>query len=379
MSHLILIIDCHPSFFLLNSETTSNTNRPFIKNDHPQNFHPFYNYLDQIQFFINLYLSLDAKNHKVSILALFGPESHPKWVAQGLCNKSIDEIRAIFREFFTKVTSKDLGTSFENTDSNSNSNGRLSRQHSMNDQNDDQNNFQVIHSEFSKIAVALGMGLAFLNKQQIKKNVDQAFKKEQSGGTNSQKNSSTSTNANNDDNKNDIISATCRSSSSNLEGRILLISNLSTHNLQYQYMNLINSAYCAKEHQVIIDILTIEYIDPVSKRQKVFVSKQTSQNIQAIFGQIVEVVDGIYQHCNNLSQLFHFLNNCFLSSSTMRQKLISYSSQARVDYRAASFDTGQLVDVGFVCSICLAVYEHFSPVCGSCGNLAKIDFGTGIS
>lgn len=334
-------------------------------NENKENSHPFYNYLDQIQLFINLYLNLNTKENKISILALLGPESHPKWVAQNLTQKgnknSIHEIRIIFQDFFTKITEDEFRTG---------SSPKVSRQNSYNNNEMEITNNVQLHSDFSKIAVGLGMSLAFLNKQQLKENVENSFKQEQSGGSNSTQKSG--------EQKSVISSTTCRNSSSNLDGRILLISNLSTHNLQYQYMNLINSAYCAKAHNVMIDILTIEYIDPISRRQKVFVSNTTANNIQAIFSQVVEVSNGIFQHCSNLTQMFHYLNQIFISNDAIRKNFINTSSQARVDYRAASFDKGNLVEIGFVCSVCLAVYEEFSPVCGSCGNLAKIDFGMNI-
>ena len=44
----------------------------------------------------------------------------------------------------------------------------------------------------------------------------------------------------------------------------------------------------------------------------------------------------------------------------------------KVDYRAACFCHRELVDVGFVCSVCLSVFCKFSPICSTCEAVFKV-------
>lgn len=141
---------------------------------------------------------------------------------------------------------------------------------------------------------------------------------------------------------------------------------------KFAFLDLINSAYCAKEHFVPIDILTLEYLE--DKIQKLYIPEQSLRNIESVYSQITDITHGIYQKCEKLSKLFHFLNNCFLSTSKERGRLITSTSECLADYRAGSFDTGALINIGFVCSLCLAVYENFQPICKSCESPVSIKF-----
>ena len=51
----------------------------------------------------------------------------------------------------------------------------------------------------------------------------------------------------------------------------------------------------------------------------------------------------------------------------------------QVDYRAACFCHRQLIDIGFVCSVCLSIYCKFSPICTTCDTKFKMPSVSGIS
>ena len=51
----------------------------------------------------------------------------------------------------------------------------------------------------------------------------------------------------------------------------------------------------------------------------------------------------------------------------------------QVDYRAACFCHRQLVDVGFVCSVCLSIYCRVSPICTTCHTNFKMPGVPGIN
>ena len=40
--------------------------------------------------------------------------------------------------------------------------------------------------------------------------------------------------------------------------------------------------------------------------------------------------------------------------------------KSHVDFRAACFCHRQLIDIGFVCSVCLSVFCSFTPICTTC-------------
>ena len=40
--------------------------------------------------------------------------------------------------------------------------------------------------------------------------------------------------------------------------------------------------------------------------------------------------------------------------------------ETQVDYRAACFCHRDLIEIGFVCSVCLSIFCQFSPICSTC-------------
>ena len=82
----------------------------------------------------------------------------------------------------------------------------------------------------------------------------------------------------------------------------------------------------------------------------------------------------VFHHCRELSYLYHLLTICVTPTFDDREKLLVTSSQVEVDYRAATFDTKRLVDIGFVCSICLAVFEFYQPLCPICDSNMSLSY-----
>ena len=80
-----------------------------------------------------------------------------------------------------------------------------------------------------------------------------------------------------------------------------------------------------------------------------------------------------------LGELLQFLTWLFLPGPSLR-KALGAPPAVRVDYRsvrpqgltqsdlcrAACFCHRQLVDVGYVCSVCLSIFCKFNPVCTTC-------------
>ncbi|CAN0208920.1 unnamed protein product [Ectocarpus fasciculatus] len=59
----------------------------------------------------------------------------------------------------------------------------------------------------------------------------------------------------------------------------------------------------------------------------------------------------------------------FLPSQSCR-KYLKLRTQQSVDFRAACFCHKRVVDIAYVCSVCLSVFCEFSPVCTTCGTRA---------
>jgi hypothetical protein len=46
--------------------------------------------------------------------------------------------------------------------------------------------------------------------------------------------------------------------------------------------------------------------------------------------------------------------------------MLVYPPKTQVDFRAACFCHRKLIDVGYVCSVCLSVFCSFTPICSTC-------------
>jgi transcription initiation factor TFIIH subunit 3 len=77
-----------------------------------------------------------------------------------------------------------------------------------------------------------------------------------------------------------------------------------------------------------------------------------------------DITGGIYFKLPPTGLLQH-LFWLFLPGVKDRKKL-ALPDRPPVDYRASCFCHHNLVDVGFVCSVCLSVFCKFSPICSTC-------------
>jgi len=62
----------------------------------------------------------------------------------------------------------------------------------------------------------------------------------------------------------------------------------------------------------------------------------------------------------------------FLPDESTRKMLV-YPPKTHVDFRAACFCHRKLVDIGYVCSVCLSVFCSFTPICSTCNSNFQID------
>lgn len=124
-------------------------------------------------------------------------------------------------------------------------------------------------------------------------------------------------------------------------GRVLIATPGSGH--ADHYVAMMNSAFAAQKLDIPIDVLQVGKEDSPLLHQLCFLS------------------DGLYQHAETATDALHLLLAYYgTAEAVLRPDLVS------VDFRAACFCHGQVVDTGFVCSVCLSVFCKFSPICPSC-------------
>jgi len=81
--------------------------------------------------------------------------------------------------------------------------------------------------------------------------------------------------------------------------------------------------------------------------------------------QAAHLTGGSYVHLERRGALLQYLIMAFLSPPSMR-KTLSVPTQDKIDFRAACFCHKTIVDIGFVCSVCLSIFCQPVPVCSTC-------------
>ena len=120
-----------------------------------------------------------------------------------------------------------------------------------------------------------------------------------------------------------------------------------------QYMNYMNVFFSAQKMAVSIDNCMLD-ID------------------SGLLQQGADITGGIYRRVQqkHFPSLLQFLIWIFLPDKSLREGL-SLPSAERVDYHAACFCHRNLIDVGFVCSVCLSIFCKYSPICTTCHTVFK--------
>ncbi|KAI8889870.1 transcription factor Tfb4, partial [Backusella circina FSU 941] len=115
----------------------------------------------------------------------------------------------------------------------------------------------------------------------------------------------------------------------------------------YQYIPLMNCIFSAQKASIPLDVC------------KIFGEEA------AFLQQASNITDGVYAMVENPQALLQYLMMAFLPDRYARNYL-NLPSQDQVDFRAACFCHKKIVDIGFVCSVCLSIFCKWSPVCSTC-------------
>ncbi|GBE81114.1 RNA polymerase II transcription factor B subunit 4 [Sparassis crispa] len=113
------------------------------------------------------------------------------------------------------------------------------------------------------------------------------------------------------------------------------------------YIPIMNSIFSAQKLRVTIDVCTIYGPDSVFLQQA------------------AHLTGGSYMRLDRPDALLQYLIMSFLPPPATRQ-LLSVPTQDKIDFRAACFCHKRIIDIGFVCSVCLSIFCQPVPVCSTC-------------
>ncbi|KAF2808496.1 transcription factor Tfb4 [Mytilinidion resinicola] len=120
----------------------------------------------------------------------------------------------------------------------------------------------------------------------------------------------------------------------NLVSRILVFSV--SGDLASQYIPVMNAIFAAQRQRIPIDILKLA-------------------GDTVLLQQACDATGGIYMAPESPQGLLQYLMMAFLPDATARKSLV-LPSAGSVDFRAACFCHRNVVDIGFVCSVCLSIF-----------------------
>ncbi|KAL4938307.1 hypothetical protein BDV06DRAFT_57844 [Aspergillus oleicola] len=139
-----------------------------------------------------------------------------------------------------------------------------------------------------------------------------------------------------------------------LQSRILIISVSSATGSAHQYIPIMNSIFACQRLGIPIDVAKLS-------GDAVFLQQAS------------DATRGIYMSLSSPRGLLQYLMMAFLPDQRSRRHLI-LPTRVDVDFRAACFCHRRVVDVGFVCSICLSIFCEPSAdgECLTCGTRLEI-------
>jgi len=135
-----------------------------------------------------------------------------------------------------------------------------------------------------------------------------------------------------------------------LSTRILILKG--SEDCPSQYMNFMNAVFTAQKQNIVIDACILD-------------------TESGLLQQACDITGGTYLRIVQPQGLLQYLMWVFLPDPSTRTKM-ALPARAQVDYRAACFCHRNLIDIGYVCSVCLSIYCTFSPICSTCQTTFKI-------
>uniref|UniRef100_A0A6G1SKW5 General transcription factor IIH subunit 3 n=1 Tax=Aceria tosichella TaxID=561515 RepID=A0A6G1SKW5_9ACAR len=149
-----------------------------------------------------------------------------------------------------------------------------------------------------------------------------------------------------------------------LPSRILVVScSMLVTSYAWQYMDLMNSFFAAQKMNVPIDGC-------------VFMKEEAKQR-GSILEQGCDLTGGHFLNVPDISGNLEYLLWIFLPSTDARDSLL-LPERRRATHRAACFCHRKILDIGYVCSVCLSIFCTYSPICSSCSAHFKLNVPTKV-
>uniref|UniRef100_A0A8C6RQA7 General transcription factor IIH subunit 3 n=1 Tax=Nannospalax galili TaxID=1026970 RepID=A0A8C6RQA7_NANGA len=144
-----------------------------------------------------------------------------------------------------------------------------------------------------------------------------------------------------------ILVLECSTYNQEMKARILVIK--AAEDSALQYMNFMNVIFAAQKQS-----------------NQCWFGSKPSCVLQAC-----DITGGLYLKVTQMPSLLQYLLWVFLPDQDQRSQLI-LPPPIHVDYRAACFCHRNLIEIGYVCSVCLSIFCNFSPICTTCETAFKI-------
>lgn len=145
------------------------------------------------------------------------------------------------------------------------------------------------------------------------------------------------------------------------DSRILVVScSIQVSSFATQYMNLMNAFFAAQKMNVPVDGC---------------VHMKEDQKLGSILEQGCSLTGGHYLNVPDIAGNLEYLLWIFLPSTSVRENLL-LPERRQATHRAACFCHKNVIDIGYVCSVCLSIFCTFSPICSSCSTHFKINLPT---
>jgi transcription initiation factor TFIIH subunit 3 len=151
-----------------------------------------------------------------------------------------------------------------------------------------------------------------------------------------------------------------------LHSRILLVSVSPSYDLAHQYIPIMNAIFACQRLSIPIDICQIP-------------PPNAPMNSMVFLQQASDATKGVYIPLSNATSggFLQYLMMAFLPTQSSRVHLV-LPTRIDVDFRAACFCHRRVVDIGFVCSICLSIFCSVPEDgdCLTCGTHLELgDYG----
>ncbi|KAM9966454.1 hypothetical protein ACTFIR_006670 [Dictyostelium discoideum] len=127
----------------------------------------------------------------------------------------------------------------------------------------------------------------------------------------------------------------------------ILVFNISP-DVSSQYISVMNCIFSSQKQSIPVDSCIL------------------SQSDSTFLQQASHLTSGIYLKPQKQELLSQYLLTTFLLD-TLSRKSLAYPTLKSVDYRASCFCHKRIVDIGYVCSVCLSIFCGHSSSCSTCG------------